>query len=87
MSPSYWQASVVSFWLTYVSLFLLLPISTWGVKRLTVNWSSDWTEFFDSSGNPLPQGIHRLIRMELQFNLAISLRLPLKIYSLVSGFP
>ena len=56
MLPSYWQASVVSFWLTYVSLFLLLPISTWGAKRLTINWSSDWTEFFDSSGNPLPQG-------------------------------
>ena len=56
MLPSYWHASVVSFWLTYVSLFFCSPFLAWGAKRLTINWSSDWTEFFDSSGNPLPQG-------------------------------
>ena len=50
------QARVVSFWLAYVAISLLHPISTWGAKRLTINWSSDWTEFFDSSGNPLSQG-------------------------------
>ena len=58
MLPSHWQARVVSFWLAYIAIVLLHPISSWGAKSLTVNWSNAWADefFVDSSGNGLSQG-------------------------------
>ena len=87
MLPSYRQASVVSFWLTYVSLFFLLPFLLGGLRASLSTGQVIGPSFLILLVTHFPKGIHRLIKMEQQFNLAISLRLPLKIYLLVSGFP
>ena len=57
MLPSVRLARLESFCLALSALCLCLPIDSRGAKTLSINWSSDWTEFNDSSGNALSQGV------------------------------
>ena len=47
----------VSAILTLSVLFLCTSSVSKAAKTLSINWSSDWTEFNDASGNALSQGI------------------------------